>query len=88
MGMFLLESKTNLEILNKCAITSSATDCEDAAGVLITISPLSRAYSTSILSIPTPPLPIILTDLQWSIISFLTCVALLTKITSIEFSFM
>ena len=46
------------------------------------------AYSTSMLSIPTPPLPIIFRLGQLSIISFLTCVALLTNKVEIEFSFM
>jgi len=68
---------------NKCANTNSATDSEEAAGVLITSIPFSRAYSTSILSIPTPPRPIIFRDGQLSIISFRTLVALRTKSTSI-----
>ena len=57
-------------------------EIEDAAGVLITCIFLFFAYSTSILSIPTPPLPIIFNPGHSSIKSFLALVALLTSNTS------
>ena len=77
--MFRLESYKNRTPEKRWAKTNSATDSEEAAGVLITCNPLSRAYSTSILSIPTPPRPIILRLGQASIKSLRTLVALLTS---------
>ena len=41
--MFLLESYKKRTPENKCANTNSATDSDDAAGVLITLIPFSRA---------------------------------------------
>ena len=70
--MFLLLSYKNLEPLNKWAKTSSATEFDDAAGVFITNISLDFAYSTSMLSIPTPPRPTIFKDLHLSIRFFLT----------------
>ncbi len=81
-GMLRLASYSILTPVNKCAKTNSATDCDDAAGVLITASPLSRAYFTSILSIPTPARPITLRFGHASITSVRTVVALLTNIAS------
>ena len=60
-----------------------ATDGDDALGVFMTCIPLFFAYFTSMLSMPTPPLPMSFKDEQESIISFLTSVALLTRIASI-----
>lgn len=65
-----------------CAIANSATDLDEAAGVLMTAIPLVLAYSTSMLSSPTPPLPIALRFGQASISSLRTFVALLTQIAS------
>ena len=72
-------------MLNMLAITNSATESEEAAGVFATFKPFSFAYSASILSIPTPPLTTNFKFAQLSIMSFLTFVALLTVSTSIEF---
>ena len=83
-GIALFESYKKRTPENKCAKTNSATDSEEAAGVLITLNPFSRAYSTSMLSIPTPPLPIIFRLGQASIRSFLTVVALRTKSATID----
>ena len=43
IGILLLALYKNLTILNRCANTSSATEDEDAAGVLITLLPFSLA---------------------------------------------
>ena len=86
-GIDLFDSWRNLTHPNRWEKTSSATDLDEAAGVLMTLIFFDLAYSTSMLSIPTPPLPIILRLGQLSIISFLTCVALLTNKVEIEFSF-
>src|SRR5690606_4189391 len=74
-GMALLASCKNREAPNRCAITNSATDSTEAVGVLITWIPLDLACSTSILSIPTPPLPISRRPGQASMISRSTVVA-------------
>ena len=84
--MFLLESYTNLEIDKKCANANSATACEEAAGVLITAIPLPLAWSTSMLSKPTPPLAIAFKLGVASIKSCLTFVALRTQIASYSFN--
>ena len=64
---------------NRCAITNSATLWELAAGVLKTTFPWERAYSTSMLSMPTPPRPMKRSSGQASMRSWRTLVALRTR---------
>ena len=65
-----------------CAMASSATDTDAAAGVFKTFMPLLSAKGTSILSSPTPPRPITLSFFPASITSFVTFVADLTIMQS------
>ena len=83
-GIERLDLKRDLTNEKRCANTISATEMDDAAGVFATSIPLLLAYSTSILSIPTPPRPINFKLGHLSINSFLTFVALLTSKTSID----
>ncbi|MOA39402.1 hypothetical protein D3C78_1611810 [compost metagenome] len=84
-GILRLASCKKRTPVNKCANTNSATESDDEAGVLTTAKPLPLAYSTSILSIPTPPLPINFRLGQASIKSLRTLVAERTVIASYSF---
>ncbi len=84
--MALLAAGNDLTIPKRCAIANSATDLDEAAGVLSTAMFLLLAKSTSILSKPTPPLPITLRLGLACIRSVRTCVALRTIIASYSLS--
>ena len=67
--------------------TNSATEDEEEAGVFIIFIPFFGSYSTSMLSIPTPPLPIIFKLGHLSINLFLLSLQPKRRI-SISFLFM
>jgi hypothetical protein len=69
-------------IPKRCAITSSATEMEEEAGVLITGRPLLLGIGHIDVVQPTPPRPINFSPGQASIRSFRTLVALRTSSTS------